>query len=72
VRITDDAQMRLKRFIELAHCCRDVQNLHGMYAVYVGLNQWAMQRLNGLWENLSTIWEKRASFFFLFSSFCHT
>jgi hypothetical protein len=43
VRITDDAQMRLsmlKRFIELAHCCRDVQNLHGMYAVHVGLNQW--------------------------------
>jgi hypothetical protein len=32
VRVTDDAQMRLsmlKRFIELAHCCRDVQNLHG-------------------------------------------
>ncbi len=31
VRVTDDAQMRLsmlKRFIELAHCCRDVQNLH--------------------------------------------
>jgi hypothetical protein len=22
----------LNRFIELAHCCRDVQNLHGMYA----------------------------------------
>ncbi len=38
----------LKRFIELAHCCRDVQNLHGMYAVY--LNQWAVQRLEGLWE----------------------
>jgi hypothetical protein len=32
VRVTNDAQMRLsmlKRFIELAHCCRDVQNLHG-------------------------------------------
>ncbi len=30
-RVTDDAQMRLsmlKRFIELAHCCRDVQSLH--------------------------------------------
>jgi hypothetical protein len=30
VRVTDDAQMRLsmlKRFIELAHCCRDVKNL---------------------------------------------
>jgi hypothetical protein len=47
VRVTDDAQMRLsmlKRFIELAHCCRDVQNLHRMYAVYVGLNQWAVPR----------------------------
>ncbi len=57
LRITDDAQMRLsmlKRFIELAHCCRDVQNLHGMYAVYVGLKQWAVQRLKGLWEKLST------------------
>ncbi len=32
----------LKRFIELAHCCRDVQNLHDMFAVYVGLNQWAV------------------------------
>ncbi len=32
VRVTDHAQMRLsmlKRFIELAHCCCDVQNLHG-------------------------------------------
>jgi hypothetical protein len=59
VRANDDAQMRLsmlKRFIELAHCCRDVQNL---YAVYVGLNQWAVQRLKGLWEKLSTKWEKR-------------
>jgi hypothetical protein len=62
VRVTDDAQMRLsmlKRFIELAHCCRDVQNLHSQYAVYVGLNQWAVQRLKGLWEMLSTKWEKR-------------
>jgi hypothetical protein len=44
----------LKRFIELTHCCRDVQNLHGMYAVYVGLNQWAVQGLKGLWEKLPT------------------
>jgi hypothetical protein len=29
-----------------------------MYAVYVGLNQWAVQRLKGLWEKLSTKWEK--------------
>jgi hypothetical protein len=32
VRVTDDAQMRLsmlKRFIELAQCCCDVQNLNG-------------------------------------------
>ncbi len=45
MRVADDAQMRLtmlERFIELTHCCRDVQNLHGMYAVYVGLNQWAV------------------------------
>jgi hypothetical protein len=28
-----------------------------MYAV--GLNQWAVQRLKGLWEKLSTKWEKR-------------
>ena len=60
MRVTDDAQMRLsmlKRFIELAHCCRDVQNLHArMYAVYVGLNQWAVQRLKGLWEKLPTKW----------------
>jgi hypothetical protein len=49
VRVTDDAQMRLsmlKRFIELAHSCRDVQDRARMYAVYVGLNQWAMQRLS--------------------------
>ena len=32
----------------------------GMYVVYVGLNQWAVQRLKGLWEiELSTAWEKR-------------
>jgi hypothetical protein len=50
------------RFIELAHCCRDVQNLHArMYAVYVGLNQWAVQRLKGLWEKLLTKWEKRCA-----------
>jgi hypothetical protein len=29
-----------------------------MYAVYVGLNQWAVQRLKGLWEKLPTKWEK--------------
>ena len=29
-----------------------------MYAVYVGLNQWAVQRLKGLWEKLLTKWEK--------------
>jgi hypothetical protein len=28
-----------------------------MYAV--GLNQWAVQRLKGLWEKLPTKWEKR-------------
>jgi hypothetical protein len=62
VRVTDDAHQRLsvlKRCIELALCCRDVQNLHGMYAIYVGLNQWAVQRLKGLWEKLPTKWEKR-------------
>jgi hypothetical protein len=51
VRVTDDAEMRLsmlKRFIELAHCCRDVQTCTRMYAVYVGLNQWVVQRLKGL------------------------
>ena len=31
----------------------------GVYAVYVGLNQWAVQRLKGLWEKLHTKWEKR-------------
>ncbi len=53
--------VRLSMFerIELAHCCCDVQNLHGMYAVYVGLNQWAVQRLKGLWEKLATKLEKR-------------
>ena len=50
----------LKRCIELAHCCRDVQNLHGMYAVYAH-NQWAVQRLKGLWEKLPTNWEKRCA-----------
>jgi hypothetical protein len=30
-----------------------------MYAVYVGFNQWAVQRLNGVCEKLSTKWEKR-------------
>jgi hypothetical protein len=30
-----------------------------MHAVYVGLNQWAVQRLKGLWEKLPTKWEKR-------------
>jgi hypothetical protein len=30
-----------------------------MYAVYVGLNQWAVQRLKSLWEKLPTKWEKR-------------
>jgi hypothetical protein len=30
-----------------------------MYAVYVGLNQLAVLRLKGLWEKLSTKWEKR-------------
>jgi hypothetical protein len=29
------------------------------YAVYVGLNQWAVQRLKGLWEKLPIEWEKR-------------
>ncbi len=62
VRVTSDAQQRLsvlKRFIELAHCCRDVQNLYGMYAIYVGLNQWAVQRLKALWAALPTKWLKR-------------
>jgi hypothetical protein len=52
VLVTDDAKQRLsvlKRMIELAHCCRDVQNLHAMYAIYVGLNMWAVQRLKSLW-----------------------
>jgi hypothetical protein len=31
----------------------------GMYAINVGLNQWALQRLKGLWEKLPTKWEKR-------------
>jgi hypothetical protein len=30
-----------------------------MYAVYVGLNHWAVQLLKGLWKKLSTKWEKR-------------
>ena len=30
-----------------------------MHAVYVGLNQWAVQRLEGLWEELPIEWEKR-------------
>jgi hypothetical protein len=30
-----------------------------MYAVYVGLNQWAVQRLKGLWEKLPTKWGER-------------
>jgi hypothetical protein len=30
-----------------------------MYAIYVGLNQWAVQRPKGFWEKLSTKWEKR-------------
>jgi hypothetical protein len=30
-----------------------------MYAINVGLNQWAVQRLKGLWEKLPTKWEKR-------------
>jgi hypothetical protein len=30
-----------------------------MYAVHVGLNQWAVLRLKGLWEKLPTKWEKR-------------
>jgi hypothetical protein len=48
------------RFIELAHCCRDVhRTCSRMYAVDVGLNQWAVQRLKGLWEKLPTKWEKR-------------
>jgi hypothetical protein len=29
-----------------------------LYAVF-GLNQWAVQRLKGLWEKLPTKWEKR-------------
>jgi hypothetical protein len=29
-----------------------------MYAVYVGPNQWAVQRLKSVWEKLSTKWEK--------------
>jgi hypothetical protein len=50
----------LKRFIELTHCCRDVhRTCTGTYAVYVGLNQWVVQRLKGLWEKLPTKWEKR-------------
>jgi hypothetical protein len=36
-----------------------VQNLHGHARVHVGLNQWAVQRLKGLWEKLPTKWEKR-------------
>jgi hypothetical protein len=35
----------LKRFVELAHCCRDVQNLHG--------------HVRRLWEKLATKWENR-------------
>jgi hypothetical protein len=61
-RVTDDVQMRLsmlKRSIELAHCCRDVhRTCSRMCAVYVGLNQWAVQRLKGLWEKLPTKSEK--------------
>jgi hypothetical protein len=52
VRVTDDAQMRfsmLKSFVELAHCCRDAQNLHGMYAV--DLNQWPCSGSRVSWRS---------------------
>jgi hypothetical protein len=62
VLVIDDAKQRLsvlKRMIELAHCCREVQNLHAMYAIYVGLNMWAVQRLKALWAALPAKWQKR-------------
>jgi hypothetical protein len=59
---TDDAQMRLsmlKPFIELAHCCRDVQNLHGHVRRLRRPQPVAGRAVKGLWEKLSTKWEKR-------------
>ncbi len=63
MRVSDDAQMRLsmlKRSNKLTHCCRDVhRTCTRMFDVYVGLNQWAVQRFKGVWEKLSTKWENR-------------
>jgi hypothetical protein len=46
-------RLSIKRFIELAHCIEPAR----MCAV--AHNQWSVQRLKGLWEKLSTKWEKR-------------
>jgi hypothetical protein len=62
VRVTDDTQVRLcmlKRFIELTHCCRDVQNLLSHVRRLRRPQSVGVQRLKGFWEKLSTKWEKR-------------
>jgi Rap guanine nucleotide exchange factor 6 len=62
LRVTDDAQMRLsmlKRFVELAHCCRDVQNLHAHVRRLRRPQPVGRAALKGLWEKLPTKWEKR-------------
>jgi hypothetical protein len=54
-----DAQMRismLKRFIELA---RRAEPARACTSSSVGVNQWAVQRIKGVWEKLSTKWENR-------------
>jgi uncharacterized membrane protein len=41
-----DEQRRLsvlKRLIETAHECLSLRNFHATYAIYVGLNMWAVQ-----------------------------
>ena len=56
------AQIRLsvlKRFIELAHCCRDVQNLHAHVRRLRRPQPVGRAALKGLWEKLPTKWEKR-------------
>merc|ERR1719197_993137 len=58
---TGNAEQRLsvvKRFIKIAHHCRELHNLHSMYAIYVGLNMWAVQRLKQTWAALPGKWQK--------------
>eukprot|EP00019_Armaparvus_languidus_P011826 CAMPEP_0168581012 /NCGR_PEP_ID=MMETSP0420-20121227/1142_1 /TAXON_ID=498008 /ORGANISM="Pessonella sp." /LENGTH=499 /DNA_ID=CAMNT_0008615245 /DNA_START=290 /DNA_END=1789 /DNA_ORIENTATION=+ len=48
----------LKRLIETAHHCMKLRNFHATYAIYVGLNMWAVQRLKSTWASLTTKWQK--------------